>query len=97
MESESGYNDAVIEDITVFKQKDGMPLHVWSWPPINEVAAFLDGFLPSSGPTVKTCFSMDVLPTMIPDVTGNKYIVAAHCLIYVRTNDVRKGCAMVIS
>ena len=89
-------DDGVYSRIRVFNSNDQVTRHIWSWPPQKEVMEFVNQFLPSN-PPVKTCFSSDEIPSCIPDIDGNKYVVAAHCLIYAPTNDLRKGCAMVFS
>ena len=89
MESEE---DTVSSRIRAFRTNDKTTRHIWSWPPKNDVMEFANQFLPTD-PPVSTCFSIDEIP--IPDNDGNKYVVAAHCLIYAPTNDLRKGCAMV--
>ena len=87
--------DFIGANIKVFKSNNDTKTDLWSWPPKTEIMEFTNQFLPTSVPPIKTCFSLDKMPSAVPDAEGNKHVVAAHCLIYAPTHDLWKGCAMV--
>ena len=89
-------SDYVAKNITTFKPENDAPKHTWCWPPDDEVMTFVETLLPANKSTeVETCFEFLKLPKAVPAANGNKHVLAAHCLIFAPTNDVRKGCAMV--
>jgi hypothetical protein len=67
----------------------------WSWPPSKDVTELVNKFLSATVPEIKTCFSLEEIPAVFPESEGNKYSIAAHCLIYAPTHDLWKGYAMV--
>ena len=87
--------DFIASDIKVISGNDEPKLNLWSWPPSPEVTLLISKFLTANDVDIKTSFSIDNIPKAIPDLSGSGHVVAAHCLIYARTHDLRKGCAMV--
>ena len=88
--------DYVARNITIFKPENDVPEHKWCWPPSDEVMTFVEALLPlNKQRKVETCFTFLDIPKPILEANGDKHVLAAHCLIFAPTNDLRKGCAMV--
>ena len=87
--------DFIASAIKVISGHDEQRLNLWNWPPSPEVTFLISNFLTTNDVDIKTSFSIDSIPKSIPDSSGSGHVVAAHCLIYARTHDLRKGCAMV--
>ena len=87
--------DFIASAIKLISGNDEPKLNLWNWPPSLEVTLLINNFLTAKNVDIKTSFSIDSIPKSIPDSSGSGHVVAAHCLIYARTHDLRKGCAMV--
>ena len=82
-------------NIKVLDQGHELEPGSWSWPPSKDITELVNKFLTTTVQEIKTCFSLDEIPSVFPDSEGNKYSIAAHCLIYAPTHDLWKGYALV--